>query len=102
MAVIDFQLRVPEIGVSMVMVGILALVGVDLSSAGNQHTVSEMEDPTGLCPKGSEFVNFTRVGTVRKEHHVIICTHDFVFQWHCSHLIFVSVQIAGSWRFQLL
>ena len=77
MAVIDFLC--PEIGVFKVMVGNQVLVEAEFHITGNRHMVLEMEDHIGLCPKGSEFVNFMKVGTVRREHPVITGTHDFRF-----------------------
>ena len=76
----DFLVQETTVIISKAEREIQVLVGVGAGLHGvSSHYILKMElahiDPR---PKGTEFVNFMKMDTARREHHVVIGTHDIL------------------------
>jgi hypothetical protein len=99
----DFLVQETTVIISKAEREIQVLVGIGLHGTSSHYVVMEMElvhiDPR---PKGSEFVNFMKADTARREHHVVIGTHDILDPHlhfsigNCVHLILQSQFVSAT------
>ena len=77
MAETDYLVQETTVTIFKAEIEILVLVGIGHHGTSS-HYMLEMElVHIDFRPKGSEFVNFTKMDTARRGHHVVIGTHDF-------------------------